>query len=124
VVLWAALSSAASFTDPSDGTFAHPRHVVIELSLRGSSTLCVHYACTSSVNFVSARVVPVVSPLCSVRTRWACLYRSEGACLRSWIGLVCVRATLPCARLCLCLHALALTFRFVVTGYRNSMSYF
>jgi hypothetical protein len=38
------------------------------------------------VDFVSARVVLVVSPLCSVRTRWACLHRSEGACLRSWIG--------------------------------------
>jgi hypothetical protein len=48
VVLWAALSSAASFTDPSDGTFARPRHVVIELSLRGSSTPRVHYARASS----------------------------------------------------------------------------
>jgi hypothetical protein len=68
VVLWAAFSSAASFTDPSDGTFAHPRHVVIELSLRGSSTLCVHYACTSSVDFVSARGSGRFSSLFSTHT--------------------------------------------------------
>jgi hypothetical protein len=49
VLLWAAFYSSASFTDPSDGTPAHPRHVVIELLLRGSSALCVHYARTSSL---------------------------------------------------------------------------
>lgn len=39
VVLWAAFSSAASFTDPSDGTISHPSPVAIDLLPRDASTL-------------------------------------------------------------------------------------
>lgn len=42
VVLCAALATAAAFTEPSDGTFARPKSVMIELFITPAmSLLCV-----------------------------------------------------------------------------------
>jgi hypothetical protein len=71
VLLWAAFSSAAPFTDPSDGTFAHPRPAAIDLLLLDSSAPCVHYDLRAhflSVDFVNARVVLVAFSLSSAHT--------------------------------------------------------
>lgn len=83
VVLWAAFSSAASFTDPSDGTISHPSPVVIDLLPRDASTLRVRMRTLPvlSVAFVSTRVISVA---CSLYGAHTC-------------GLVCTAAREPCA---------------------------
>lgn len=80
VVLWAAFSSAASFTDPSDGTISHPSSVAIDLLPRDAYSACV-----------SARVVAVAGSLCRAHTcGLVCIAAREPYALVDWCA--CVRA--------------------------------